>query len=108
MIRTSLAFGPNVLRIHVFGSFTESMSNTKEPSNAQKRWELENEVQAGDTEALYQYDIAEQQALQQQKPWQKDPHYFKQYVTLRPTTPGVIGTSDRRDMSISFNFSFVK
>ena len=49
---------------------------------AQQRWELENDVQrvdAGD-DAYYKYDHASQQALQQQKPWTKDPHYFKQCV----------------------------
>ncbi|KAK9905485.1 hypothetical protein WJX75_000724 [Coccomyxa subellipsoidea] len=47
-------------------------------SDAQKRWELENTVQNVEgSDAYYVYDGAEQQALQQQKPWTKDPHYFK-------------------------------
>ena len=49
---------------------------------AQQRWELENDIQevdAGD-DAYYKYDYAGQQALQAQKPWAKDPHYFKQCV----------------------------
>jgi COP9 signalosome complex subunit 5 len=47
-------------------------------SSAQKRWELENDVQNVEgCDAYYKYDAAEQQALQQQKPWTKDPHYFK-------------------------------
>lgn len=47
---------------------------------AQKRWELENAVQVvqGDADSLYKYDNAAQQAVQQQKPWTKDPHHFKQ------------------------------
>lgn len=53
------------------------MSSATSAQTAQKRWELENEVQPGDVDRLYHYDAAEQQALQQQKPWQKDPHFFK-------------------------------
>lgn len=50
---------------------------------AQARWEMENNVQATsslaeDVDALYKYDAAEQSLIQQQKPWSKDPHYFKQ------------------------------
>jgi COP9 signalosome complex subunit 5 len=47
-------------------------------STAQLRWELENSVRASATDALYTYDAAEQQAIQAQKPWTKDPHFFKQ------------------------------
>jgi COP9 signalosome complex subunit 5 len=48
-------------------------------STAQRRWELENGVQASSSaDAYYRYDAPEQQAIQQQKPWTKDPHYFKQ------------------------------
>lgn len=52
-------------------------------SNAQARWELENEVQnvAGpaDLDALYRYDADEQKALLASKPWTRDPHYFKRW-----------------------------
>lgn len=51
------------------------------PSVAQQRWELENAVastSASEADALYKYDLQEQQTIQQQKPWQKDPQYFKQ------------------------------
>lgn len=47
-------------------------------TNARLRWELENNVQTTeDISQLYKYDAAEQQAIQQQKPWTKDPHFFK-------------------------------
>ncbi len=50
-----------------------------ETSTAKARWELENNVQtATEVDALYKYDEAEQKAIQAQKPWTKDPHYFKQ------------------------------
>ena len=51
-----------------------------QPSNALKRWELENNVQeasASDMDALYRYDADEQKAIQEAKPWKSDPHYFK-------------------------------
>jgi len=44
-------------------------------TSARARWELENNIQEGD--AIYKYDAAQQQAIQQQKPWTKDPHFFK-------------------------------
>lgn len=51
------------------------------PSTAQKRWELENNVQSIDeVESYFRYNQAEQQAVQQQRPWAKDPHHFKQSV----------------------------
>jgi COP9 signalosome complex subunit 5 len=48
---------------------------------ARARWELENNIQsvAGeDVDALFKYNVAESQAVQQQKPWSKDPHFFRQ------------------------------
>ncbi len=48
-------------------------------STSRARWELENSVQAvSDVDAYFKYDAASQQAIQQQKPWAKDPHFFKQ------------------------------
>ena len=55
-------------------------------SNAQARWELENEVEAllgeaagvpSDLDAIYSFDAEEQKAIQAAKPWARDPHYFK-------------------------------
>ena len=55
---------------------------------AKARWELENQLQTvTDVDALYRYDEAEQKAIQAQKPWTKDPHYFKQCVDLRAPPP---------------------
>eukprot|EP00879_Flechtneria_rotunda_P030406 GHRR01033035.1.p1 GENE.GHRR01033035.1~~GHRR01033035.1.p1 ORF type:complete len:141 (+),score=35.16 GHRR01033035.1:244-666(+) len=53
------------------------MASTSDTANARLRWELENNVQNVSTDVLYKYDQAEQQAIQSQKPWTKDPHYFK-------------------------------
>lgn len=50
-------------------------------ATARQRWELENNVasvsSAAEADALYRYDAEEQRAVQQQRPWQKDPTYFK-------------------------------
>ena len=52
-------------------------------ATAQRRWELENNVQADDeVEGFFSYNHAEQQAVQQQKPWSKDPHLYKQYASV--------------------------
>lgn len=53
------------------------MASTSD-STARMRWELENSVQNVSTDALYKYDEAEQKSIQAQRPWTKDPHYFKQ------------------------------
>ncbi len=47
---------------------------TSPASDAQKRWELENGVQAQNE--LYKYNATAHTQLVQQKPWRKDPHYF--------------------------------
>jgi hypothetical protein len=53
-------------------------------AQARLRWELENEIGPAPDAELYRWDPAEQQALQQQRPWARDPHYFKQlsYVVI--------------------------
>lgn len=66
-------------QVHSVPSRSAPASMAGETSAAKARWELENGVQvATDIESLYKYDAAAQQAIQQQKPWAKDPHYFKQ------------------------------
>ena len=62
-----------------------------QPSNALKRWELENNVQeasASDMDALYRYDAAEQKAIQEARPWKNDPHYFKRCGARRRRARG--------------------
>jgi len=46
---------------------------------ARKAWELENSVKLVDPhrDALYAYDADEQKAIQNEKPWKKDPNHFK-------------------------------
>lgn len=46
-------------------------------SAARARWELENNITGEDFDALYRHDHGEQQVIQQQRPWAKDPHFFK-------------------------------
>ncbi len=50
-------------------------------TTARARWELENDIKPvsnAEVDALFRYDASEQQVVQQQKPWSKDPHFFKQ------------------------------
>lgn len=47
---------------------------------ARKRWEVENEiveVQPDSADAIFRFDEAAQARIQQEKPWTKDPHFFK-------------------------------
>mmetsp|Transcript_60881 Transcript_60881/g.143346 ORF Transcript_60881/g.143346 Transcript_60881/m.143346 type:complete len:340 (-) Transcript_60881:360-1379(-) len=46
-------------------------------SDALRRFELENEVKGDDGDAIYNYDRIAQNKLREQKPWTKDPTYFK-------------------------------
>ncbi|GAB4822727.1 hypothetical protein N2152v2_009773 [Parachlorella kessleri] len=49
-------------------------------SNARTRWELENDVaeaSSSDMDRLYNFDAEEQKAIQNAKPWTRDPHFFK-------------------------------
>jgi COP9 signalosome complex subunit 5 len=50
-------------------------------STARQRWELENEIpqlgNSADIESLYKWDGDAARLLQNEKPWAKDPHYFK-------------------------------
>ncbi|CAD5220086.1 unnamed protein product [Bursaphelenchus okinawaensis] len=41
-----------------------------------KRWLLENNVQTSD--AIFKYNREEQQSIRALKPWERDPHYFKE------------------------------
>lgn len=45
-------------------------------SVALKNWELSNGIDS--VEKIYRYDANEQQAILAVKPWEKDPHYFKE------------------------------
>ena len=40
-------------------------------------WELENNVEEVEADKIFRYDEAQQSQTQAQKPWTKDPHYFK-------------------------------
>lgn len=48
---------------------------------ARQRWEMENAVSSSaEADAYYKYDTQEQADIQREKPWKKDPHYFKRHV----------------------------
>jgi COP9 signalosome complex subunit 5 len=47
---------------------------------ARATWDLENNIAdlpAGDDDEMFRYDEASQKAVQQQRPWVRNPHYFK-------------------------------
>jgi len=63
----------------------EKMDTTSGPSSAgsssqmaQRRWVLENNIENVNVDAIYKYDNEEQQMIRSVKPWEKDPHYFKE------------------------------
>lgn len=45
---------------------------------AKKTWELENEIETiPESDAIFKFDALQQQQIQAARPWDKDPHYFK-------------------------------
>ena len=42
---------------------------------AQKTWEMANQITQ--EEEIYKFDRQSQQSMQTAKPWEKDPHFFK-------------------------------
>ncbi|KAG0713216.1 COP9 signalosome complex subunit 5 [Chionoecetes opilio] len=58
------------------GSGCSSMSQTQV---AQRTWEMANNMESvNSADEIYQYDGKQQQDILQAKPWEKDPHFFKQ------------------------------
>lgn len=59
-------------------------ASTSSAMIARQTWEIENNIVAKDSpaaasesDAIFEYDDASQSSIQQQKPWTRDPHYFK-------------------------------
>ena len=46
-------------------------------SVARKKWELENNIESAESDAIFQFDAQKETSIQQQKLWTKDPNYFK-------------------------------
>lgn len=47
---------------------------------ARQTWELENNIvdtTLSDSDAIFEYDDTMQESIQTQKPWTRDPHFFK-------------------------------
>ena len=51
------------------------MASGSQNQIAQKSWEMANDIH--ETEEIYKYDRQQQQSMQTAKPWEKDPHFFK-------------------------------
>lgn len=64
-------------------------ASTSSATIARQTWEIENNIvamdntpaaataAATDSDAIFEYDEASQTSVQQQKPWTRDPHFFK-------------------------------
>ena len=62
-----------------------SGASSSSSSSALSRWQLENNVQTlspDELESIIKDDKDRQQMIQSQRPWQKDPHYFKNVGAL--------------------------
>ena len=51
------------------------MASTSQTKTAQKSWEMANNIT--EAEEIYKYDRNLQQNMLTAKPWEKDPHFFK-------------------------------
>jgi len=48
-------------------------------SIAQANWEMSNNIlEVNASEEIYKYDRVQQQSMLSAKPWEKDPHFFKE------------------------------
>ena len=53
-------------------------SSDNQRTIAQKTWELSNNIlEISPGEEIYKYDKQQQQQMLAAKPWEKDPHFFK-------------------------------
>ena len=53
-------------------------SSDNQRTVAQKTWELSNNIlEISPGEEIYKYDKQQQQQMLAAKPWEKDPHFFK-------------------------------
>lgn len=56
-----------------------SSSSSSQREIAQKTWEMSNNImEVNASEEIYKYDRAQQQSMLAAKPWDKDPHFFKE------------------------------
>lgn len=54
------------------------ITNASQTQIAQKTWEISNYIQdISSMDELYKYDEVAHRNLLSEKPWEKDPHYFK-------------------------------
>ena len=57
---------------------TAPIANASQSQIAQKTWEISNFIQEiNSMDELYKYDEVAHRNLLTEKPWEKDPHYFK-------------------------------
>eukprot|EP00899_Mesostigma_viride_P000752 jgi/Mesvir1/10678/Mv13769-RA.1 len=59
---------------------SEGMREERMDSSASmglKRWELENNIEPAEADEIFRYNDVQQISIQNQKPWTKDPRYFK-------------------------------
>ncbi len=55
-----------------------AMASSSQSSIARRNWEFENGVaELASSEDIYKYDRAQQQSMLAAKPWEKDPHFFR-------------------------------
>ena len=55
------------------------MASSSQSSIAQKTWEMSNNImEVNASEEIYKYDRAQKQSMLAAKPWEKDPHFFKE------------------------------
>ncbi|CAL4121131.1 unnamed protein product, partial [Meganyctiphanes norvegica] len=61
------------------GSNESKTTGMNQAEIAQRNWEISNQMETVNAvDEIYQYDRRQQQDILQAKPWEKDPHFFKQ------------------------------
>lgn len=63
---------------YVFYAMASGSSNDTQTTVAQKTWEMANNIETiSSVDEMYRYDRKQQQDILAAKPWEKDPHFFK-------------------------------
>nr|CAD7258476.1 unnamed protein product [Timema shepardi] len=69
------------MRAHWMSEYIENMASSSsegQSSIAQKTWEMANNIDTiSSLDEIYRYDRKQQQDILAAKPWEKDPHFFK-------------------------------
>jgi COP9 signalosome complex subunit 5 len=68
----------NENKFHFVKEIYQVMASSSQAKTARKTWDMSNNImEVSTSEEIYKYDRNQQQSMLAAKPWEKDPHFFK-------------------------------